>query len=248
MQRDVFLSILHRLRENRHPSSGERLGRDSCLADPALQAELIRFADRVERGRTRLLEREEIELLVQELRELEYNPTGEQVARVLTGSRSIADPRLRALTGYKRYRGVITQRSIIRHLQRWPRLFEVPAITEGREPEILEPESTYREIDFFEGSIFDKLDAAKAGELAAEVVALGLRKTTERLPAYMQRARQRLPRAFEPWTRAEKALLIEAMCYTNDAERLAELFGRSADSLRRQGQRLIHDSRSKSAA
>jgi hypothetical protein len=62
----------------------------------------------------------------------------------------------------------------------------------------------------------------------------------------MARARQRLPRAFEPWSREERALLIEAMCYTNDSERLAPLFGRSAASLRDMGKKLIWNSRRES--
>ena len=75
-----------------------------------------------------------------------------------------------------------------------------------------------------------------------EVEALGLRKPTDRLPAYMAKARTHLPRSFEPWTREERALLIEAMCYTNDSDKLASIFGRSAAAVREEGKRLIWDS------
>ncbi|MEL7159935.1 MAG: hypothetical protein AAFN92_04195, partial [Bacteroidota bacterium] len=100
----------------------------------------------------------------------------------------------------------------------------------------------WREVPFFREATFDKLDDDKAAELSRAVTALGLRKTTDRLPEYMARARKHLPRAFEPWTREEQALLIEAMCYTNDADKLAGIFGRSAGSLTKMGQRLIYDS------
>ena len=248
MTREELVSILTNLLDNRHPLTGEALGRGSCLYDPALRAELLRLTHRTAEGRERMLDREEVGYLIEELRRLAYRPKMEQVARVLTGSRSIADPRLRGLPGYRRYRGVLKQRDILQYLQRWEHLFTEDGAGEPlQEPEPA-GEGTYHDVDFFDTHPFDKLEASKAEELRREVQALGLRKATERLPAYMQRARQRLPRAFEPWTREERALLIEAMCYTNDADRLAELFGRSAASLIGQGKRLIFDSRQKTAA
>jgi hypothetical protein len=55
-------------------------------------------------------------------------------------------------------------------------------------------------------------------------------------------ARQTYPRSFEPWVREEQALLIEAMCYTNNVEKLAAMFGRSIKSIEATGQKLIWDS------
>ena len=253
MTRDDLICTLHSLQENLHPLTGDRLGGDSCLKQPAVRAELIRLRERLTTGREQLVCRHEIAELLRDLRDLAYRPTPLQVAKVLTGSRSIVDPRLRGVPAYQRYRGVLTQRAIVAALDPWAALFAEDVEREPSRPEIVaptaeEPESNYRDIDFFDGHSFDKLEPAKAREIADEVNALGMRKQTKRLPGYMQRARQRLPRAFEPWTREEKALLIEAMCYTNDAGRLAEIFGRSAASLRDQGQRLIYDSRTKAAA
>ena len=253
MTRDDLICTLHSLQENLHPLTGDRLGGNSCLKQPAVRAELIRLRERLAKGREQLVCRQEIAELLRDLRDLEYRPTPLQAAKVLTGSRSIADPRLRGVPAYKRYRGVLTQRAIVAALDPWAALFaeaddREPLRADVALPAAEEPESDYRDIDFFDSHPFDKLEPAKAREIADEVTALGMRKVTDRLPGYMQRARQRLPRAFEPWTREEKALLIEAMCYTNDAQRLAAIFGRSASSLREQGQRLIYDSRTKTAA
>ena len=108
-------------------------------------------------------------------------------------------------------------------------------------------DEAWRTVDFFDAGDFDKLSDSKATELYREVEQLGLRKVTENLPDYMARARTHVPRAFEPWTREEKALLIEAMCYTNDCEKLAGIFGRSKSAIRQEGKRLIWNSQQRVA-
>lgn len=101
----------------------------------------------------------------------------------------------------------------------------------------------WRKEPFFAESFFDRLSVDKAAELAAEVSALPLVKPVDKLPEFQRRARKNHPRAYEPWSRPERALLLEAMCYTNDLDRLAPLFGRGRGSVRQAGQRLIWESR-----
>ncbi|MBB4080145.1 hypothetical protein GGR28_002775 [Lewinella aquimaris] len=189
----------------------------------------------------------EVLALCSALRELEYKPTVTQVAKVLIGSRSIADPRLRGLPGYRKYRGTFSRKAIRELLLGYKSVIEGP--DDKSTPQIKQSvNEPWRAIDFFTTAAFDKLSDEKATELYREVIGLGLRKSSDQLPEFMARARKNLPRAFEPWTREERALLIEAMCYTNDGEKLASIFGRSPAAVRREGQRLIYNSQKKEVA
>lgn len=187
-----------------------------------------------------------------ELRSLGYHPTTPQVGKLLRGGRSIADPSLRGLESYALYRGMIGKREMARAVEIFAR----------GNPEVIQPtnadatalptkpakrDEPWRDVTFFAEARFDVLDEDKAAELATSVGNLGLRKVTDKLPEYMAKARVRYPRCYEPWTREERGILVEAMCYTNDADKLAPLFGRSAGSLRSAGQRLIYESRTASA-
>ncbi|PPK85317.1 hypothetical protein CLV84_2212 [Neolewinella xylanilytica] len=247
MTRDDLITYLHRLSQNLHPLTGGSVGKGGCLNEPAIRAELIRLVDRLQQMEEAVLPAEEITGIIADLRELDYKPTPTQVAKVLTGSRSVADPRLRGLPAYRRYRGVVSQRDIRRMLASRPDLFT--ELSGEKEYEAIPATvADWQAVDFFTEGYFDKLESDKAASLTREVTDLGLRKATERLPAYMARARQRLPRAFEPWTKEERALLIEAMCYTNDLDKLTGIFGRSAASLEREGKQLIWNSRKPVAA
>lgn len=184
-----------------------------------------------------------------ELRSLGYTPTVMQLIKVFIGSRSIVDRHLKALTGYKRYRGVITRTALKQQLvefsRRQPEMLPIPS---GSSPKTkVAADKPWKGVDFFRTEAFDKLEDTKEKELRRAVTNLGLRKANDRLPAYMVAARQKYPRSYEPWTRDEQALLIEAMCYTNQLARLAVVFGRSASSIESAGQRLIWDSMQKRA-
>ena len=177
----------------------------------------------------------------EELRALGYQPCVTQLVKVFIGSRSIVDRNLKGLQSYNRYRGIYTRDLLHTHLIAYHRkhpntLLEMPALGKAT---VHEP---WRVVDFFREAPFDKLDDTKDLELRRAVQALGLRKADDRLPAYMATARLNYPRAFEPWVRDEQALLIEAMCYTNQIDKLVAIFGRSASSLEKAGQKLIYDS------
>ncbi|THH39645.1 hypothetical protein [Neolewinella litorea] len=243
MTRTELTSYLHALYSGFDPATNRPAGRGSCLADPDVHrglGHLLRgLADR-DTAATAITQ-PEIDSLTSDLRAMGYEPTATQVAKILIGSASIIDPRLRCLPAFRKYRGVFPRRAIVAALR--PYLENSHVEDTFAEPA---PDDWERE-EFFDTGHFDKLSNEKAEELREEIGQLGLKKATEKLPAYMQRARQRLPRSFEPWTREERGLLIEAMCYTNDSERLAGLFGRSASAIRREGKRLIWQSRQKAA-
>lgn len=178
------------------------------------------------------------------LRDLGYAPCVSQLSKIFIGSRSIADHSLKGLLAYNRYRGVYTRDLIYTHLMGFHRRFP-EVLPEQPQQNKRTADEPWKEIDFFRTAVFDKMEAAKEAELQQAVVGLGLRKEANRIPEYMRAARERFPRAFEPWVRDEQALLIEAMCYCNDLARLAGIFGRSARSLENMGQRLIFESKQK---
>jgi hypothetical protein len=246
MTTDSVLEILDALRCSVDPRTGEAFRKtDSCLGDPTVRRALNRLIGSLAAPS----ESEEIDIpdsIVNKacagLRELGYEPCVVQLVKVFIGSRSIADRSLKGLRAYNLYRGKYTRPVIHAHLMDFHRRF--PAVLAEfptpRQPTVHEP---WREIDFFQTESFDKLDEPKYDELKTAVRALGLRKQDDRLPAYMAAARSNFPRAYEPWVRDEQALLIEAMCYTNDLTRLAPLFGRTVKSIEGMGQRLIFESK-----
>lgn len=248
MTTDSLINLLEALRKGVDPRTGELFNmRDSCLSDPEVGKGLKRFIKL-------LLPKPEEEAVdipdavikesCAELRSLGYQPTVMQVAKVFIGSRSIVDRNLKALTSYSRYRGIYTRSRIHTHLMDFHRRNQdlLPEFAERTTRTVDEP---WREVDFFRTERFDKLDADKETELRQAIAALGLRKKDNRLPEYMATARESFPRSFEPWIRDEQALLIEAMCYTNDLDKLAAIFGRSARSIESSGQRLIWGSQEK---
>lgn len=249
--------LLDALRNGVDPRTGEVFNHEkSCLQQPAIQKALHGFLRVLEQEPDSTREVSIPDALIhkacEELRSLGYQPTVIQLARVFIGSRSIVDPNLKAIVGYGRYRGVYTRSVIQHHLtnfsQREPTTLPVKSAkpVSDRSAERLR-EKPWLEIDFFRTEGFNKLDADKETELCQAVKDLGLRKSGDRLPQYMAMARETYPRSFEPWVREEQALLIETMCYTNDPEKIAVVFGRSARSVEAMGQRLIWDSREKRA-
>lgn len=245
MTTDSLIDLLEAIRNGVDPRTGEAFNkRESCLKDPAIGRALNRLI------RTIVVEPDTIEIDIsdaiikeacQELRALGYQPCVMQVAKIFIGSRSIVDRNLKALSSYNRYRGIYKRQVIHSHLMDFHRR-EPQVLSEFPNREAKTVHEPWKEVDFFRTEAFDKLNAPKETELRQAVAALGLRKDDKHLPEYMATARARFPRSYEPWGRAEQSLLIEAMCYTNDAGRLAAIFGRSANSIERSGQRLIWES------
>jgi len=247
MTNQSIIQVLDSLRNGVDPRSGEYFRKaDTRIGEPPVRRAFNRLIKELVGKPDVVVDIPEgvISGACEELRALGYEPCVTQLVKVFIGSRSIVDHNLKGLRAYNRYRGVYTRDVLHTHLIAYHRdnpnvLLETPA--SGRAT-VHEP---WRQIDFFREAQFNKLDEAKDLELRRAVQALGLRKADDRLPAYMATARTNYPRAFEPWVRDEQALLIEAMCYTNDVEKLVLIFGRSASSLEKAGQKLIYDSQQK---
>ncbi len=218
----------------------------SCLAQPGVAAALTRFRGVVGASVATVQASLSDSVLLatySELEQLGYQPTPEQLVRVLRGSRSIADASLKAVSHYGRYRNAMSKafmrQTVAQFATRHPDLWD----GEGkRATKQGVPAASHPTNPFFREHPFDKLTDDKAEELRKEIVRLGVSRPTDKLPGFKQRARQNYPRAYEPWSREERALLIEAMCYTNDAERIAKLFGRTAKSVMAAGLKLIAQS------
>lgn len=277
MDAQNLLNLLIQLDKGIWPATGKPFDlTSSCLAQPDLSAGLTRFKGQVQQHLATKQDSVPDAVLRQtydELVSMGYQPTAEQLVRVLRASRSIGDRGLRAVGAYGQYRDQFSKaylRSVVASFAtRHPRLFggeppvtdiarssthpapapspkltgsEEPATPAGKRRKPVAERAPYLNLPFFRENNFDNLSDDKAAELAAEVKKLGYTKPTEKLPAFMGRARRNYPRAYEPWSRAEQALLIEAMCYTNDAEKIAKLFGRTAKSVTATGLKLIWDS------
>ncbi len=221
----------------------------SCLHDPQVCREITALHQTLER----MLPAAEpsippsVILATQaELRDLGFSPTAEQIVKVLRGSRTIVDPRLRTLSAYGQYRYALDPKAMTALVAEVLAPLAAPtAETKAKPTPTPQP---WKEVDFFRSAPFALLDETKAEELRRAVGALGLRTPTDKLPAFKARARATNPRSFEPWTREEQGLLIEAMCYTNDLPTLAEIFGRTPNAIEGMGQRLIYESQQRSVA
>lgn len=250
-----LFEIVSALRNRTDPRTGQHYSSDTtCLTQPAVRRALNQLARSlvIAQGpevaaREINIPAAEVESACAALRELGYQPVAGQLARVFTGSRSIADARLRGLAAFGRYQGVYSRRLVTEYLQAFARHRPEVLDLEPRErPE--RPKTPYESVDFFRTAPFNHLTPEQEADFRRGVAELGMKKTSEFLPDYMARVRADYPRAYEPWTDAERALLVEAMCYTNELGRLATLFDRTTRSLELAGQKLIYDSQEKRRA
>lgn len=243
MTTQTLLDLLHTLRANVDPRTGKPVGEDSRLREPDVRRALHQLIRAVHEKRQESVSIPESIILAtcRDLRDLGYAPSVGQLAKVFIGSRSIVDRRLKGVPAYNRYRGVYTRKMIHEYLMAYHRQYpdQLPEYPPAGKATVHQP---WKEVTFFEDPPFNHLEEAKAVELYRAVQELGLRRPADRLPEYIARARVNHPRSFEPWTKEEQALLVEAMCYTNDRDKLADIFGRTATSVVLAGQQLIYES------
>ena len=99
----------------------------------------------------------------------------------------------------------------------------------------------YKEIDFFQKEIFNRLSVNAVNQLKEKVNELGILKT-ENLSEYIQNTRINHPRAYESWSEKESTLLRKALEYTNDLDLLSICFQRGKGSIEAVGKKMIYDS------
>jgi hypothetical protein len=250
-----LLSIVDSLHQGVNPLTGERCKANSCLSNSAVKSALTRVRTitlQQTRVSTSILDATVVSELIDDLKRIGFAATTNQLSKIFRGSRTVVSLELRALPAYGKYKGVYSSRTLVKIItemnesEKWE--LQPRSLSGSKDlPRAAKEKQPWQDEPFFNEEAFNHLDPALIQNFADQIESLGLRKPTEKLPLYMSQARNTLPRAFEPWTNAEKALLVEAMCYTNQAGKLAEIFGRSANALRSEGKRLIYTSRQQRA-
>lgn len=237
MPLQTTLNLLDALYQNTDPISGEKLPNNSIFQHSSVRYAVANLRSTLRNAhnemKTEKVTPELLASLTQILAELGYPKNATQMLHICRGSRRVVDPKLRSLAIFGRFRGQYSKVELKKQIDTFLAQEGSSKITEH--PWEAEP--------FFSETPFDRLNASNALKLQQEIWELGLRKPTEKLPAFQGKARQRYPRAYEPWTKAEKALLLEGMCYTNQLQVLSPIFGRGEQSLKKVGQRLIWESR-----
>ncbi|PHI19615.1 hypothetical protein CEQ90_12125 [Lewinellaceae bacterium SD302] len=199
-----------------------------------------------EAGKEITLSDRELDILCTDLRTAGFSITATQLTHILLGSRRVVDPLLRSISVFGKYRGVCSKIQLRRYCENYLQGHfiqgdDAKAGNPNRKPR------PWKDEPFFKKDPFDQLDEQEYDRLGREIAELGLKRSGTKLPAFIARIRERLPRSYEPWSREERALLMEAMCYTNNGEKLGRLFGRGAKSVTEEGKRLIHLSRQRHA-
>jgi hypothetical protein len=248
---ETTLNYLTALEANLHPETGIALpatspfAKDDAVRTSLSQLRLALAAHAAAKDRAVLSD----EALLSICREIlatgfdRLTPT--QIIHICRGSKRVVNPELHALPFFGRYRHEFSRTELAECVKTFAKAH--PSALKKTEPDTAEADA-WKQETFFDQATFDQLDEEKFKALADEVAALGLRRSGEKLPDFIAKIRNRYARSFEPWTKAERALLLEAMCYTNRADRLAELLGRSTDAVVREGKQLIYNSRKQHAA
>lgn len=253
MTTQALLSIVDALHRGVNPLTGEIAEPQSCLFNSAVKSSLTRVRNIALEQSARpnsTVDVASVRGLIAELKNLGYSVAPQQLTKIFLGSRSVTCLEIRALPAYGKYRQAYSRKAMLNIIQqmnkqeRWElqsSYDNVKLAVKARQ------EPPWENEPFFSETAFDHLTPELNDYLTNQIEVLGLSKTTEQLPEYMSKARTTLPRAYEPWTNAEKALLVEAMCYTNQGDKIAALFGRSANSIRSMGKQLIYTSRQQRA-
>lgn len=240
------LSYLDALYRNVDPVTGNTLTTDSVFTSDSVRYALANLQSALQQAardtETISLTDDALQALCENLQELEYDITPTLLVHICRGSRRVVDSQLRGMAAFGRYRGLYSKAAISRLIQdfsgRHPEYFIATSLVK-KQPKKM----PWKKERFFDENAFDKLESQQAEALKQEVNALPFSRPDESLPAFKLAARKNYPRAYEPWTKNERALLLEAMCYTNQLVKLAPVFGRSENSIKLEGQRLIWKSR-----
>jgi hypothetical protein len=134
---------------------------------------------------------------------------------------------------------VLNERDVIRALQ--IAINELKQQKPKKKSDNEEKKNLYKEVDFFRLEKFNKFTIEMINLLKQRVNAIEISKS-ENLSEYILNSRVNFPRAYEPWSVAEKELFRNALKYTNDLDLLCECFQRGKGSIESYGQKLIYES------
>lgn len=130
---------------------------------------------------------------------------------------------------------VLSERDVIRALQ-----IAIDTLKQEKGLNKKEKNEPWRVVDFFKKERFNTLSEEAINNLKQQINQLGIVKK-ENLSDYIRRARLNYPRSHEAWSDREKALLWEALKFTNDLELLSKCFQRGMGAIESCGQHLIYE-------
>lgn len=247
------LNFIDALYQNVDPVTGETLPPDSVFATDRVRYALTNLRSLLrensggkEAAQKISLTDEVLKTLCADLRADGFSLSADQLTHILRGSRRVIDPLLRSLPVFGKYRGEYTKPQLKKYcenyLQRHAGTGDSVKISKpSRKPK------PWKDEPFFKANPFDQLGEEEYARLSSDIENLGLKRSGDNVPEFITNIRKRLPRSYEPWTTEERALLLEAMCYTNDGEKLGRLFGRGTKSVTEEGKRLIYLSKQEHA-
>lgn len=238
MQAKELITLMDALSNLLDPVTGKSFPANSCLKAPSIKQainEVKIAAQQIERPISDVA----VLATCQKLRELSFTPTAPQLVKVYLGSKTVVAPDLRGLPEYGSLKGLISKRAALS----WLKAFAArhPNQIRANNPTFKRIQhQPWQTVPYFKETPFNQLSPDLINNFRQNIAALGLQKATQQLPSSMARTRQQLPRAFEPWTKEEKAILVEVMCYTNQIALIAPIFGRSTRAILSEGKKLIY--------
>lgn len=134
---------------------------------------------------------------------------------------------------------VLYDRDVIRALQ-----FAIDSIGPVKKQKTPKPQAKsridYSIVDYFRKEKFNRFAESEMAKISDKVSKLKLLKAGNLSP-FIHAARKAYPRAYEPWSDAEKSLFAVAIEFTNDVEVLSRLFQRGRGSVQFFGEKLIYE-------
>jgi hypothetical protein len=235
MEINKAIEILEALASGCSPKTGESIDKDSVLNERDVIRALQIAIDNLKANKPYTvlkieIEEEDIKGVLELFKEQKQNPTPHKLAGFFIGSTKFINETIMQDQLYGKYQNLYQKGQLL------------DFFTQFSSKNNLINEKPYKDINFFQETVFNNLSEKAINQLKEKVKELGVQKS-ENLSEYVQNARVNHHRAYEPWTEIEKELLTKAMKYTNDLELLSYCFQRGKGSIESCGQRLIYESK-----
>lgn len=173
----------------------------------------------------------DIQAAIQLYTSINQNPSPHRLIGLFLGTNKIKHYSLITSQLFGKYRSNYTEGQLLDFFSAY---FRVHKINETSTIDL------YSEIDFFKKDKFNTLTENAIRQLKEKVNELGIERIYN-LSENVMNARIIHPRAYEPWSDKEKALLTKALEFTNDLDLLSICFQRGKGSIEACGLRLIYE-------
>jgi len=235
------ITILEALAAGCSPATGEKVHDESVLNERevirALQIAIDKLKNRPSSQNYGgvMISEDDIRAALEVFEKENLNPTVSRLAGFFLATRRFKNEHIVSNEHYGKYKGIYQKGQLIDFFAHY--FSESEPLPHNTSWEA----DPWKKIDFFQKAAFNKLSEAAINQLKGKVKDLGIVKT-DNLSEHVLNARIVYPRAYEPWTDAEKELLRKALQYTNDLDLLSRCFQRGPGSIESCGKRLIYES------